>query len=73
MLARFIALVALLLAVVNAFQPAIRPSLTSARQPLRMAWAAKETNEHFLIAPSILSADFARLGEEVQDKFSIRK
>ena len=27
---------------------------------LRMAWKAKETNEHFLIAPSILSADFAR-------------
>ena len=27
--------------------------------------SAKETNEHFLIAPSILSADFARLGEEV--------
>ena len=34
---------------------------------LRMAWAAKETNEHFLIAPSILSADFARLGAEVVD------
>eukprot|EP01036_Dinobryon_divergens_P022789 gene22789-31084_t len=32
-----------------------------------MAWAAKETNEHFLIAPSILSADFARLGEEVNN------
>jgi ribulose-phosphate 3-epimerase len=32
-----------------------------------MAWKAKETNEHFLIAPSILSADFARLGEEVKD------
>jgi hypothetical protein len=32
---------------------------------LRMSWKAKETNEHFLIAPSILSADFARLGEEV--------
>lgn len=31
------------------------------------AWAAKETNEHFLIAPSILSADFARLGEEVDN------
>jgi Ribulose-phosphate 3 epimerase family len=34
---------------------------------LNMAWKAKETNEHFLIAPSILSADFARLGEEVKD------
>lgn len=32
-----------------------------------MAWKAKETNEHFLIAPSILSADFARLGEEVNN------
>lgn len=30
-----------------------------------MAWKAKETEENFLIAPSILSADFARLGEEV--------
>lgn len=32
-----------------------------------MAWAAKESKEHFLIAPSILSADFARLGEEVDN------
>jgi ribulose-phosphate 3-epimerase len=30
-----------------------------------MAWKAKETEENFLIAPSILSADFARLGDEV--------
>ena len=34
---------------------------------LKMAWSAKESNEHFLIAPSILSADFARLGEEVDN------
>ena len=34
---------------------------------LRMAWKAKETAENFLIAPSILSADFARLGEEVDN------
>jgi len=43
-------------------------SLTGGRarqSALQMAWGAKETNEHFLIAPSILSADFARLGEEV--------
>jgi hypothetical protein len=33
----------------------------------RMAWGAKESGEHFLIAPSILSADFARLGEEVNN------
>lgn len=31
------------------------------------AWKAKETDEHFLIAPSILSANFARLGEEVDN------
>mmetsp|Transcript_226 Transcript_226/g.203 ORF Transcript_226/g.203 Transcript_226/m.203 type:complete len:278 (+) Transcript_226:146-979(+) len=34
---------------------------------LRMAWKAKESNHNFLIAPSILSADFARLGEEVNN------
>eukprot|EP01038_Epipyxis_sp_PR26KG_P008869 gene8869-11963_t len=34
---------------------------------LLMAWKAKETDQHFLIAPSILSADFARLGEEVDN------
>lgn len=32
-----------------------------------MVWKAKETNEHFLIAPSILSADFAKLGQEVDN------
>lgn len=32
-----------------------------------MVWSAKESNEHFLIAPSILSANFARLGEEVDN------
>eukprot|EP00599_Poterioochromonas_sp_BG-1_P000326 CAMPEP_0173151126 /NCGR_PEP_ID=MMETSP1105-20130129/11390_1 /TAXON_ID=2985 /ORGANISM="Ochromonas sp., Strain BG-1" /LENGTH=237 /DNA_ID=CAMNT_0014066433 /DNA_START=224 /DNA_END=937 /DNA_ORIENTATION=+ len=32
-----------------------------------MAWKAKESNHNFLIAPSILSADFARLGEEVNN------
>jgi len=31
------------------------------------AWKAKETDEHFLIAPSILSADFAKLGQEVEN------
>ena len=49
---------------VNAFRTInSRPSSSS----LKMAWNAKETNEHFLIAPSILSADFARLGEEVDN------
>ena len=32
-----------------------------------MAWKAKETDQHFLIAPSILSADFAKLGQEVDN------
>ena len=34
---------------------------------MRMAWSAKGTDQHFLIAPSILSANFARLGEEVDN------
>ena len=34
---------------------------------LRMSWAATGTPEKFLIAPSILSANFARLGEEVDN------
>eukprot|EP00595_Chromulina_sp_UTEXLB2642_P003259 CAMPEP_0196763262 /NCGR_PEP_ID=MMETSP1095-20130614/3707_1 /TAXON_ID=96789 ORGANISM="Chromulina nebulosa, Strain UTEXLB2642" /NCGR_SAMPLE_ID=MMETSP1095 /ASSEMBLY_ACC=CAM_ASM_000446 /LENGTH=232 /DNA_ID=CAMNT_0042116051 /DNA_START=86 /DNA_END=780 /DNA_ORIENTATION=+ len=32
-----------------------------------MAWESKESSNHFLIAPSILSADFARLGDEVDN------
>jgi ribulose-phosphate 3-epimerase len=32
-----------------------------------MAWKASDNPNHFLIAPSILSADFARLGDEVQN------
>lgn len=31
------------------------------------AWKAKESEQHFLIAPSILSANFAKLGEEVDN------
>ncbi len=42
--------------------------ITSKSIHLKMLWSAKETNEHFLIAPSILSADFARLGEEVMNQ-----
>lgn len=34
---------------------------------LSMAWKASESDHHFLIAPSILSANFARLGEEVDN------
>lgn len=40
-------------------------SAVSRNRGLRMVWKAKETDQKFLIAPSILSADFARLGEEV--------
>lgn len=39
-------------------------------QELRMLWKAKESENHYLIAPSILSADFARLGEEVNNVLS---
>lgn len=55
-----------LLGVVYSFNGLKVPaSYTRRTSSLKMAWAAKESNEHFLIAPSILSADFARLGEEV--------
>jgi ribulose-phosphate 3-epimerase len=49
---------------VSAFQ--IR-TLSRSRSALQMSWKAKETDEHFLIAPSILSANFAKLGEEVDN------
>jgi Ribulose-phosphate 3 epimerase family len=42
-------------------------SVRSVRNQMRMAWSAKGTDQHFLIAPSILSANFARLGEEVDN------
>lgn len=51
-------------ASVAAFSP--RTTSVVQRAPLN-AWKAKETDQHFLIAPSILSADFARLGEEVHN------
>lgn len=56
-----------LLGVVHSFNVLKVPTSTRRTSSLKMAWAAKETNEHFLIAPSILSADFARLGEEVDN------
>ena len=37
---------------------------------LQMTWKASNNANHFLIAPSILSADFARLGDEVQNVLS---
>jgi hypothetical protein len=51
----------------NAFAPRSTVGSTRSSQSLQMAWKAKETNEHFLIAPSILSADFAKLGAEVDN------
>jgi hypothetical protein len=40
---------------------------SNVRQQMRMAWSATNNDNHFLIAPSILSANFARLGEEVDN------
>lgn len=34
---------------------------------LKMVWSASESSEQYLIAPSILSANFAKLGEEVDN------
>ena len=59
-----LAFIVLLSCGVDAFRTVSSRPLSSS---LKMAWNAKETNEHFLIAPSILSADFARLGEEVDN------
>ena len=66
MIALTLFIVLVTLAVVTSFSSSPRNGVMT-RRSLRMAWAAKETNEHFLIAPSILSADFARLGEEVDN------
>ncbi len=38
---------------------------TSARSAVALHWKAQGSEQQLLIAPSILSADFARLGEEV--------
>lgn len=51
----------------NAFAPRSTSGSSRSSQSLQMVWKAKETNEHFLIAPSILSADFAKLGAEVDN------
>lgn len=42
-------------------------SRMNVRNQMRMAWSAKGNDNHYLIAPSILSANFARLGEEVDN------
>ena len=61
----FFALLLALCSLAMGFRPVGRSP--RAGGALSMVWKAKETNEHFLIAPSILSADFARLGAEVVD------
>jgi hypothetical protein len=59
-------LVLLVVSVVYAFQ--VRSSVRVRHQPMKMmAWEAKDSKNHFLIAPSILSADFAKLGQEVDN------
>jgi len=64
MLVVFIVAICFVLSSTVAFQ---LKGVARSRSALQMAWKAKETDEHFLIAPSILSADFARLGEEVNN------
>merc|ERR1719230_120668 len=60
-----IVLLVALVAVCSAFRPtSMRGSRASS---LQMAWKASNNPNHFLIAPSILSADFARLGDEVKN------
>lgn len=62
---KFIIALIVVLATVSSFK--INGGGLRKSSSLKMAWAAKESSEHFLIAPSILSADFARLGAEVVD------
>lgn len=62
---KFLALFCIL-ASVAAFT-AVNTVRSNGRQQMRMAWSASNNDNHFLIAPSILSANFARLGEEVDN------
>ena len=60
-----IVLLVAFVALASAFRPSVvRAARTSS---LQMAWKASNNPNHFLIAPSILSADFARLGDEVKN------
>lgn len=61
--------VAIVMAQVAAFSPSESnvSTLRNKLGALRMAWRANESAEKFLIAPSILSANFAKLGEEVDN------
>lgn len=51
--------------IASAFQSAAL-SKSRSLSGLKMAWKASDNPNHFLIAPSILSADFAQLGDEVK-------
>lgn len=53
-----------LVGVVNAFSVANRTP-KSMQTKCWMSWHAKESESRFIIAPSILSANFAKLGDEV--------
>jgi Ribulose-phosphate 3 epimerase family len=63
----FLTVLIVLVATISAFttKPRLSPRLGLFMQSA--AWAAKESSNHFLIAPSILSADFAKLGAEVDN------
>jgi len=61
----FIQLILVLALIANVAAFSVTKSLYRNKMNLNMVWKAKETDQKYLIAPSILSADFARLGEEV--------
>ena len=66
-MAQFYSLVLLVacVCIASAFQSAAL-SKSRSLSGLKMAWKASDNPNHFLIAPSILSADFAQLGDEVK-------
>lgn len=39
----------------------------SCKEHMKMVWQPQESEDKYVIAPSILSANFARLGEEVDN------
>ena len=57
-------LVVLVIACAYAFVPFSHRPGGRAHSSINMVWKASESDETFLIAPSILSANFAKLGEE---------
>jgi hypothetical protein len=63
---KVLAFFVMLVATATAFT-ALGSRMNVRNQMRMMAWSAKGTDQHYLIAPSILSANFARLGEEVDN------